>query len=249
MTKKKKTGNWHVFFRKKKAGTTSLSNTTESCTSNRRSATTKGEELEESSNISLYDSVYNCPLSVWIDVTVDNNLQKLILSGNPSREQLEAAKDKIYREYMDISDDTEMKASSEAYFDFIRKRVIVLGLVMAIDLIANDKFSYSLQFLNNCGISAKEPENENQKADLIKSLELKLKNRQAKLQEAQTRYESLQKKGEKPTRKYYNKLIVILSTCEAIKMQIDAKKLLLSEFAEYLNMYNEYCEHIRAKQK
>ena len=150
---------------------------------------------------------------------------------------------------MDLSNDAEIKASSEAYFDFMKKKNIVLGLLVAIELVANDEFTKAAPFLKECGISAKEPGNEQQKSDLLKSLELKLKNRQAKLQESQTRYESLQKKGEKPTRKYYNKLIVILSTCEAIKMQIDAKKLLLSEFAEYLNMYNDYCEHIRSKKR
>ncbi|MDR0680858.1 MAG: hypothetical protein LBG15_03245 [Dysgonamonadaceae bacterium] len=196
--------------------------------------------------LKLYDSAYNCPLSVYIDVVCDDNLEKLIISGNPSREMLEAAKGKLTQEFSELSGDTETEIFFEEARNYFQKRNTVLGIELSSRLIAAGKYKEAVDYLSRNGIDSPVPDNDQQAGQLIKRLNIKIKNLSVKLLEAKKRYESLQGKGEKPTRRYYNRLLVILSTCEAIKIQLDRNKLLLSEFAEYIHLFNEYQQQLKS---
>ena len=59
----------------------------------------------------IIDSVYACPLSVYIDVTVDDRMDGLIISGRPTHDELEEAKMKLVSEFTELSGGGEMKAT------------------------------------------------------------------------------------------------------------------------------------------
>jgi hypothetical protein len=194
----------------------------------------------------LYDTCEITPLSVYIDVTCDDKLEKLIISGNPSIELLEETKEKLIQEFSELTGSGEMKIFTEAARNFFYLRNTITGMEMAAHLIASGEYGDAIAFFNKSGVKCAAPENNEQAEALMSKINLKLKNRLAKFKEAKKRYESLQKQGEKPTRKYYNKLLVTLSTCEIIKMQLDRNRLTLSEFAEYINILSEYHNHLKS---
>jgi len=195
----------------------------------------------------LYDSAYNTPLSVYIDVVCDNKLESLIIAGLPTVEELEEAKLKICSEYAEIAGGGENKAFTEVASSYYSRLCGVIGLEMAMKLLLAGRYDAAIDFLNRGGIRCVKPETRDEFDKLLFTVEMKYKNRLAKLKEAGSRYKSLSKTGEKPTRKYYNRLLVILSTCEIIKMQLNPKQMTVAEFAEYINIFNEYQNGLKIK--
>jgi hypothetical protein len=245
MKKNKKTERSPKLWPKRNKETISLSNTTKNITSNPNNVTSKAEEKAKSSNVSLYDACDITPLSVYIDLVCDNRLERLIISGNPSQELLEETKMKLTAEFSELSGGGEMQMFIETTRQFFYQRNLIAGMQIAMQLIAAGNYDESIAYLNKSGITCTAPQNDEQTNALLKQLSLKLKNLSSKFKQIKKRYESLQKRGEKPTRKYYNRLLVALSTCEVIKMQLDRNKLTLSEFAEYINIFNEYHNHLK----
>jgi hypothetical protein len=193
----------------------------------------------------LYDRCDITPLSIYIDATCDDRLERLVISGNPTREMLKEAMVKLTQEFSELCGNGENKVFAENTLDFLRKQNIVMGIDISIRLIASGKYEEAIAFLSKTGMKYTAPENEAQAQSLITRLAKELKNRLSKLKEAKDSFNGFTKKGEKPTRQYYNRLLVTLSTCEIIKMQLDRNKLTLSEFAEYIRLFNEYHEQLK----
>lgn len=245
----KKQGNLAQALQKKMAGHKSSLNTKGGCQSNVRHVGLKAEEKGCRSNILLFDSCYTCPLSVYIDITADEGkLKNLIIKGNPTNEELEEARFRLVTEFSEISNSGESAVFREVTGNFYKQRALVLGYELSLKLLLAGRFRAAVGYLNKNGLNCQVPETEEEFKKLAESISLKIKNRTAKYKEAESAYKALSSgKGEKPTRRYYNRLLVILSTCEAIKIQLNPKKMTVAEFAEYLNMFNEYRNHLKMK--
>ena len=246
MKKEKKSGNWLDELRKSMAKRKLFLSTKERCLSHVKNAGLKEDELELPSNTSLHD-IYSCPLSVYIDVVVDGKTKGLIISGSPTPEEIEEAKLKLITDFSDIAGGGEMQVFMDVLKSYHLHRSYITGLDLSLNLILSGRFESAVEYLNKNGIGCSVPESEDELKSLIAKIQLKLKNRLAKFKEISSRYKALSKGSEKPTRKYYNKLLIILSTCEVIKMQLNPKIMTVAEFAEYLNMFNEYQNHLKIK--
>lgn len=245
----KKRGNLLQALRKKRAGRKSSLNSMESYQSNVKRVGLKAEEKGSRSNILLFDSCYTCPLSVYIDITTDEGkLKKLVIKGNPTNEELEEARFRLVTEFSEISNSGESEVFREVTGNFYKQRALVLGYELSLRLVLAGRFQAAVEYLNKNGMNCPVPETEEEFQKLAESISLKIKNRTAKYKEAKGAYKALSSgKGEKPTRRYYNRLLVTLSTCEAIKIQLNPKKMTVAEFAEYLNMFKEYRNHLKMK--
>jgi hypothetical protein len=241
----------HLKLQQLKGGRKSSSGTTDGCLSPAWSAGSKGDESESHLNTSpceVYDSCYICPLSVYIDVTVDDRLERLVVSGHPSREYLEEIRMKLVAEFSQLSSAGESDALAEAATAYYRQLCRITGLKTALQLVASGRFKRAIAYLNGNGVSCPPPESEDELTALLGKINLKLKNCQAKFKEISGRYKAMCGKGERPTRRYYNKLLIALSTCEAIKIQLNPKQMTVAEFAEYLNLLNEYRNLLKIRQ-
>lgn len=228
----------------------SSSNMKDNYQSNVSSVGLKEVESEDQSNISLFDDVNTCPLSIYIEVTCDDSkLKNLIIKGSPTQEQLEEARFKLVSDFCELSNNGESQVIYESINNFYYQRNLIIGYELCLKLILAGKFDKAIEYLNDNGLTCSIPQEEEEYQKLIRTIQMKLKNRMVKYKEAQNRYKTLSSgKGEKkPTRKYYNKLIVMLSTCEVIKIQLRPKDMTVSEFAEYLNMFNEYQNHLKIR--
>lgn len=248
MKKETKSGSLLQGLRKKIIKRRSLSNSKENYPSNVKNVGSKEAESEHLSSILLYD-INTCPLSVYIDVTCDDSkLKNLIIKGNPTQAELEEARFKLVTDFSELSNNGESQAISEVMSNFYYQRNLIVGYELSLKLVLAGKFEKSIEYLNQNGLKCSVPETEEEFQKLIRAIQMKLKNRIVKYKEAQNQYKTLSSgKGEKPTRKYYNKLLVMLSTCEAIKIQLNPKKMTVAEFAEYLNMFNEYQNHLKMR--
>jgi len=249
MMKNKKSGNLLRRLQKKRIKRRSSSNMKERSSSNVRNAGSVAEESGRPSNISLIESCYECPLSTYIDVTCDDNkLNKLIIRGNPTTEQLQEARFKLVTEFSEISNSGEAQAYSDAANSYYQLRNQILGFELSLKLLLVGKFDRAIEYLNQNGLKCSVPETEDDFLKLIESIQLKIKNRMAKYTESKSRLKTFSSgKGEKPTRKYYNRLLIMLSSCDAIKIQLYPKKMTVAEFAEYLNMFNEYQNQLKIR--
>jgi hypothetical protein len=218
------------------------------CQLHAKNVGSKEDGSERPSSTLLYDSIYECPLSVYIDVTVDDKLNRLVIAGNPSIEELEEAKLKLITDFNEVASGGEMRAYIEAARNYYRLRSLITGLELSLRLIVSGRFDAAVDYLNKNDVPCSVPESEDDLKALIRKVQMKMKNRMAKLKEAESRYRALSSKGgDKPTRRYYNRLLIMLSTCEIIKMQLNPKTLTVAEFAEYLNVFNEYQNHLKIK--
>jgi hypothetical protein len=188
----------------------------------------------------LYDSCYRCPLSVYIDVTVDDKLERLVIAGSPSRAELEEARLKLITEFSELSGNRETQVFNEILNSYYKQRVLIVGLEASLRLIACGRFDAATEYLNKNGVRCSVPGSDEDVNALVEKVQVKLKVYNSNLIKINGQCRPLMKKGEKPTRKYYNRLLITLSTCEVIKMQLNPNKMTVAEFAEYLNMFNEY---------
>jgi hypothetical protein len=239
--KKGKLVNWLRKLHEWKAKVKLSSKTTAISQSNVNPVGKKADISETLSNISLYDSCYYCPLAVYIDVVCDDKLDLLIISGNPTQSQLMATAIKLITEFNQLSNESEAKSMTDAAKLYHLNRMIIFCLDACYNLIRAGKYKDAITYLNKNGMSCEEPQNDKERSTLLKTIQHKIKNRMIKYREAETDYKNLTgKQGERPTRKYFNRILVLLSTCEVIKMQLNPRQITVAEFAEYLNIFNEY---------
>lgn len=248
MKKETKSGSLLRGLRKKIIKRKSSSNSKENYQSNVKNVGSKEVESEHLSNILLYDSCYKLPMNLYIDMVVDDNLNVLAIKGNPTIKELEEAQFKIISEFSELSNDGESQAMSEVINNFYYQRNLIVGYELSLKLVIAGKFEKSIEYLNDNGLKCLAPETEEEYQKLIHAIRMRIKNRIVKYKEAQNQYKALSSgKGEKPTRKYFNKLLIMLSTCEAIKLQLNFNKLTAAEFSTYLNMFNEYQNHLKMR--
>lgn len=73
-------------------------------------------------NKKYYSKCEDCPLNVFIECLVEGNLKSLIISGEPTSEELAIAWAEIYSEYCDLNADNE-----QMYILTLQKEIILLN--------------------------------------------------------------------------------------------------------------------------
>ncbi len=248
MKKEKRSAGWLPPSPKKRGKHKSYSNSKENSPSSVKNVGSKQEESEHRSNISLYDSVYTCPLSVYIDVTCDDRLLKrLIIQGSPTTQQLEEARFKLISDFGELSNQGEAAAFSQILSNYYYQRSLLVGYGLCVNLILAGKFENAVEFLSKNGLPCSAPHNEDELNKLINRVRMQIKNRKVKFKEAESAYRAIAGKSEKPDRKYYNKLLVMLSTSEVIKIQLNPAQMTVAEFAGYLNLFSEYQNQLKLR--
>jgi hypothetical protein len=170
-----------------------------------------------------------------------------VISGSPSRGELEEARMKLVSEFAEISGNNGLSSYNDTLKTYYIQRNAISGMQLAAGLVMSGKYDASIEFLNANGIKCTAPGDEREKDALLRLIGIRLKNMSSKFKQTQTRYELLSKEGEKPTRMYYNRLMIALSTCEAIKMQLNMREMTVAEFAGYINLFNEYQKQLKNK--
>lgn len=68
---------------------------------------------KKSSQSNLYRRVEDTPLKIFVDCLVHHNYRKLIISGNPTEEEIKKAWDELFLDYCDLSGSDELRRMVE----------------------------------------------------------------------------------------------------------------------------------------
>lgn len=212
----------------------------------------KPEKLSPSAipSLSLYRTISELPLRVFITCIVDKNLSALIISGNPTVNELEEAWEDIRQQYADAIGDHEHRLCTSLYKELAIMNCNFRMIILLVDLLGhafmkeladelNDILNTSFAFDPSDPIQYKKELQRclNRSKSILLDIELKEK-----------QYKSIAGKqpGEattKPTKEYFISILITLS--DHAKHDIP-DTISVFEFCERLKRFNHYVEHLES---
>lgn len=185
------------------------------------------------------------PFKDYIDIVVNNDLSKLIIEGTPTTEELNEAWQTINELYIDaIADlDTKIRIEDAKEIAYLEGRINLAEIIIKqLRLNYTDELALSL---SEFGYPIMLPTKENfekfviqfrgyLKADLL-TLEEKIKE------------QPKEKKGENPTKQYFEKVVVAIEL--TFKFSINIEQITTGKYCEYVSSYNDYCKKLKDKVK
>lgn len=206
------------------------------------------------SEVKYYTSIVDLPLSKFIDCLIDKNLFALVITGEPSKEDLAYAWDDILMEYNDAMGDSEGKMHLRLFKE-VHELLGNIGIInISIELMkcrynkqdADDlnrltdaKFKFDLndpkkylEELQRCGRRAK-------------SLELNYALKKSQLDALEKTMVGEQKKA--PDRKYFANLLISLTDHSGVRL--NAADISVYEFCERIRRFGEYIKELEKQKK
>jgi hypothetical protein len=200
-----------------------------------------------------YTSIVDLPLNRFIDCLVDENLFALVITGEPSKTDLQSAWDGILIEYNDLLGDTENKM----YFRLLREVHLLMCTIKQIELnVAILKLQYNkadadeLNGLLNSNFPFDFSDTEKYYSDLDRCIRMgkgtylkyQLKNNQL-----QALKEKNDKANSKPTKEYFAGILISLTDHAGVKL--NASEITVYEFCERVRRYTDYIKTIESRNK
>lgn len=196
----------------------------------------------------LYTSCEELPLYNYIRCDVYGNLKHLIISGNPTAEELQTAWEKIQEEYFSLSESTFDAYAMTLFFDIARMEMQLEVIANCVDLMAyGTKYHCPelLDILAGYGYTVERDPNSPTFVDTIKRIEKRAKSRLIQLKDKRARFEQLKegKEGNKITVAYYDNVLTTLS--KHYGDTIYADRITVSRYASMLTQYMEYADSLK----
>jgi hypothetical protein len=205
-----------------------------------------------------YQSIVDLPLSKFIECLVDKNLFALVISGEPSLEQLTAAWEDVMNEYSDIMMDGEGKLHFNLLKEVellkldIQKVNICLQILEAEvnfpDFVTPDKkYATDLNKLSNSNFSFDHSKPDQFRNELkratnrSKSLLILLGIKQSNLDAINTKANTIVKQ---PTKEYFYSILNTLSMFTKFQLT-DA--ITVYSFCDWIKKYNEHTKFLESQ--
>lgn len=209
-------------------------------------------------NISFYQSIDELPLNRFVDCLVDDNLKALVITGDPTNEQLYEAWGNISADYAERIGNHEFKLYKSLYRELELLR-ITLKQIHFIAARANEetgveagilRICYTQYFHNQlnkllntrCRLNYNDAKSYHAELDkcINRSKAIKIK-----IDLKLLSFEAIEKKnnarpGEKPTRQYFTSILVTLSDHAKYSLPETMK---MGEYCERLKRFFEACEN------
>ena len=199
----------------------------------------KSEEL-----YSIYSSCYDCPLKVYIEIVCNNNLDALIISGNPPKTVLEDANNKIISGYAELSGSSISTRYNVLLKDIYSYRSQIVGLTLCLQILPITPDA-AVGNLSKLGMRCSIPENNEDMDRLIRKIDSRIKDRSIRLKKAQKEFDSIQKSNKSKAitpNDFYDQLAII-SRWAGFRISVD---ITLAEYAVYIKQMSEYVEQSKS---
>lgn len=194
----------------------------------------------------IYDKCEICPLSVYIDVVCNDNLQALVIYGKPDKEDLLAAKSALNFEFAELSGNSEISSIVNIVRQMYQIQSQMLGFDIAIKLVSAGKVDETEDWLKLHIPNYSKPNDEESISKLIKKMVGLYKAKEIQLNELKKRYDAISSKGgDKIKPEYYTELLITIS--KNIGFHLKREELTLSEFAIYLKDLNRSIESLKSR--
>lgn len=191
--------------------------------------------------VKLYTSCYDVPMSAFISCVVDENYNALVVSGNPTPEQIQAAWDGIYEQYSELSHNT---VYSE-YVQRLKEHTIVFtqinGLTAGITVLRYGDYPDVIASLRKLGFSVPEtPLNPKKYIELIESLSRQLSGLHTRLKMLDKMLKDAVKsqQGKAAKRSDFVRAASVMS--KFMGFRVDLNDITVAEYIEYQNQMIEY---------
>lgn len=196
-----------------------------------------------------FQHITDLPLCRFIDCSVDDNLYALVITGKPTPEQLESAWAMIQQEYADVMGDYEHQMYVSLYREVKvlevtlfqihwligqMKEIYYVGYATRLNELLFTRFQFDhtkpVQYFNELSRCINRSKGY--------KIDLQLKNDQLEVIKKQ-RHE--QGEGKKPTREYYQAILITLSDHAKYPIQ---DGITVYEFSERMRRFDSYCKQV-----
>lgn len=188
---------------------------------------------------SLYDRAEICPLWAYIDATVRNNTQSLILSGTAPDGVLQRVKTELSIELSELSGNQHAGALKNCMRKMYTLKALIQGAQISLSLCLCNEYDEAITWFRKRNVQAKDiPTLVSRGISFIKAQNSRLKSEMK-------RYENLTSsgKGGEITEMYFTETLIALS--KHVGFRLD-KNIMLAEYAAYLKDLKQTIE--RSKQ-
>lgn len=182
----------------------------------------------------LYDTCNKCPLWAYVELVCNNNPRALTVEGEPPESALEDAGISLTAEFSELSGNADASDIHNTMKNIRIYRMHIQILTTCLCFCFNGKTEDARRVLKQVDINIPgDPE------DALKRIEGFIKSKSILLKKEIDRYEKLVSgnKGNKPTVKYYNQQLAVLSV--HFKFNIDMN-VTLAAFASYLKIFENH---------
>lgn len=203
-------------------------------------------------SLNLYRGLTQLPLNRFIDIVVDGNLYALVISGNPTEQDLSEAWSEIRMQYAEAMKDNEYKLLTSIISEYHRLTITYEQVCKCIEILKDryvpqfakrlnrylgSSYKFDVRFPVDYDTDLKRARNNT--AGIM--LDLKLK--QATYDQAMKKQES---KGEKPTREYFISILTTLSNHVGFRITGDISTY---EFCDRVNRLNTEMEILKNQRR
>jgi hypothetical protein len=206
------------------------------------------QENKDITSCSLYRSISDLPLSVFITCMVSDDLTALIISGTAQPQELLTAWADIKQQYADAVGDHEHRLATSLYRDLAILTCNYQLVLLLVDLLSKvykkelaDELNELLGTLFAFDISDPEKYQSELERCLKRSkaieMDIELKERQYLSVSKSTKGESF-----KPTKEYFHSILITLSDHAKYAIQ---DNITVFEFCNRLKRYNHYVEEVQ----
>lgn len=204
-----------------------------------------GRELSEKS-YSIYNSCYECPLKVYIDIVCNNNLNSLIIAGNPSEEILSEAFNRIMSEYAELSGNSVSTKYNILLKEIYSYRAQILGLIICMRLLCYESSGEAIESLNKLGLRCSPPTDQKAMEDLLQKIDLRIKDRSIRMEKSKKEFSRIKEssKTQNVSPRDFIEQLSCASRWAGFRISTD---ITLAEYAVYIKQMSEYAEQLKAK--
>lgn len=199
---------------------------------------------KSSKSYAIHDSCRTCSLAIYIRIVCHDDLEALVMSGTPPKEELESARFAIINEFAEKSGNSYTRKAYSALQDYYMYRSQLVGLTVCTNLIQVDEVNLALLFLKQTGVRIRFSSEEKYK--LLSLVKGHIKEREIRMEEARKRHAALSssQKGEEATEEGFYDQVAMIEKHRGHSIDMDIP---LSKYAAYLKQFNKDIEHGQRK--
>lgn len=193
------------------------------------SAGVKGDASDKSVNSSVYNTCAECPVYAYRDAVCNDNLRALVVSGNPTDEELAEARDVLSVEFAELTGNMNVRTVniSKARIMALRCRVMALSAAVVVPDHPNASELFRQEGWGKLPVEQQ-----------VKRAEAKIKELTVRLNRETAQAAKRQDKApQRLTEAEFNMQMVVVSKWVGFHL---SDRMTLAELAGYIKAYKEY---------
>ena len=195
----------------------------------------------------LYRSIVNLPLYLFIDATVDEKLNSIVISGYPEQNEIESAWQELLTQYNEAMGDNESRLYFSLHKQILQREIDLQRVNLGVEILRGCYVKEIETFLNGIFFTAitLDPEDRESYYRILDTFLNRSKSITLDLDLKRMQYESIKAKNKdkesKPTREYFISIRMNLSNHAKFEV---TDKISVFEFCQRVQELNKYCESL-----